>query len=276
MPGLRIRPAQLPYEAFTSIAWARESEPTKDVRELLIIKALPMIVPDTVLQHDAEKRRIKKGLLADSDELAIFEKTLFLPYLDFTYQYPTQRGLLSKQTVIEKGRSAVLALREVDFGFAPELTALAHQLVECESDEASVVQGVDSTVLVHERLEDLTKVLADYDSELQKLSEQYDSLFKTEGAKEELKDNIDSLKKTRNERTRMFVDGLKLPSKIDLGELELLEGNLFYIPYFITRLSGRGESRFLVWDRHGKESELIADELARNRRFRELVLSHAS
>ncbi len=235
-----------------------------------------MVVPEGVLNHDAEKRRIKKGLLDESGERAVFDKTLYLPYLDFTYQYPKERGLLSKQRVLGQGRSVVLALREVDFGFAPELATLAHQIVEIESDSECVVQGVESTVLVRERLEELRMILTNYDKELLKLSEQYGSLSKSDGTREDLRDNIDHLKKTRGERFKMFVEGLKLPSRVNLDELELMEGNLFYVPYFITRLSGRGESRFLVWDRHGKESELIADELAKNRRFRELVMSHAS
>jgi hypothetical protein len=242
----------------------------------VIIKALPMIVPDTVLQHDAEKKRIKKGLLDDSGEQAIFEKMLYLPYLDFTYRYPTKKGLLSKQTVMGQGRSVVLALREVNFGFSPELAALAPQLVEIQSEAESIVEGIDSTLLVSERFEELKKMLTDYDNELLKLHEQYDSLAKADPTKEDLKDNIDHLKKTREERFKMFVDGLKLPSKIDLEKLELLEGNLFYIPYFITKLSGKAESRFIVWDRHGKESELVAEELSKNHRFRELILSHAA
>ena len=72
----------------------------------------------------------------------------------------------------------------------------------------------------------------------------------------------------------MFADGLKLPSKINLEKFELLEGNLFYIPYFVARFSRGGESRFLVWDREGKENETIAEELAKNGKFRELVQSH--
>jgi hypothetical protein len=140
-----------------------------DVPDAVIIKALPMIVPDTVLQHDAEKKRIKKGILDDSEEQAIFEKMLYLPYLDFTYQFPTEKGLLSKQTVLEQGRSVVLALREADFGFSPELAVLAPQLVETESEPESIVEGVDSTVLVNERLEELKRVLSDYDMEWENL-----------------------------------------------------------------------------------------------------------
>ena len=72
----------------------------------------------------------------------------------------------------------------------------------------------------------------------------------------------------------MFADGLKLPSKIDLEKLELLEGSLFYMPYYIAWFSRRGESRFLVWDREGKENDAIADELTKNSKFRELIQSH--
>lgn len=242
--------------------------------EQTVVKALPMVVPETVLQQDAEKKRAKKGILRDSEEETAFERTLYLPYLDFTYQYPTLKGLFSKQTIIQQGRSVVLALREVDFGFAPELTSLAPQVVEVQSDPGSVVQGIDSTALVNERLEDLKKILSDYDTELIKLTQQYDSMLKTDSTRQGLRENIDHLKTTRQERLKIFVDGLKLPSKIDLEKLELLEGNLFYIPYFITKLSGGSESRFLVWDRHGKDNELISEELAKNHKFRQLILSH--
>jgi hypothetical protein len=71
----------------------------------------------------------------------------------------------------------------------------------------------------------------------------------------------------------MFADGLKLPSKIDLEKLELLEGSSFFIPYFVARLSRGGESRFLVWDREGRENETIAEELMKNGKFRDLIQS---
>ena len=233
-------------------------------------------MPETVLQQDAEKKRAKKGILGASEERSLFEKTLYLPYLDFTYQFLSEKGLFSKQSVLGRGRSVVMALREVDFGFAPELVAFAPQLVELESDSGSIVQGVGSTVLVSERLEELKKMLTEYDKELSRLSEEYKSMLKTGSTRQDLKDSIDHLKNTREERLKMFADGLKLPSKVDLKTLELLEGGLFYIPYFITKLYSRGESRFLVWDRHGKENESIEDELAKNRGFRELILSYGS
>ncbi len=241
--------------------------------EQMIVKALPMAVSEAALQHDAEKKRIKKGLLGGSEEHRVFEKTLYLPYLDFTYQFSAEKGLISKQTVLGQGRSVVLALREVDLGFYPELATLAPQLIDIESDSGSIVHGVDSTVLVSERLEELKQVLSDYDNQLQELSKQYDSLLKTDRAKEDIKDSIDHLKKTRETRWKMFADGLNLPSKVDLGKLELLEGRLFYMPYYIVWFSRRGESRFLVWDREGKENDAIADELMKNSKFRDLVQS---
>src|SRR5213592_4271615 len=204
----------------------------------MVVKALPMTVPEAALQHDAEK------------------------------------GLLSKQTVMGQGRSVVLALREVDLGFYPELAALAPQLIDIESEPGSIIQGVDSTVLVGERLEELKQVLSDYDIQLRELSKQYDSLLKTDRAKADIKDSIDHLKKTRETRWKMFADGLKLPSKIDLEKLELLEGSLFYMPYYIVWFSRRGESRFLVWDREGKENDAIADEFMKNSKFRDLIQSH--
>jgi len=243
--------------------------------EATVVKALPMLVPETTLQHDAEKKRVKRGILSDSEERRIFEKTLYLPYLDFTYQYPAQKGFLSKQAVIGQGRSVVLALREVDLGFYPDLAALAHQLVDVEAESDSIVQGIESTVLVNERLEELKKVLSDYDYQLQELEKQYNSLLKTENARQVVKESIDHLKKTREVRWKMFADGLKLPRKIDLEKIELLEGSLFYMPYFMVKFTRGGESRFLVWDREGKENESLADELMKNNKFRDLMQSYA-
>ena len=242
--------------------------------EPMVVKALPMTIPEVALQHDAEKKRIKKGILGGSEEHRVFEKIMYLPYLDFTYQFSAEKGLLSKQTVLGQGRSVVLALREVDLGFYPELAALAPRLTDIESEPGSIIQGVDSTVLVSERLEELKQVLSDYDNQLRELAKQYDSLLKTDRAKQDIKDSIDHLKKTRETRWKMFADGLKLPSKVDLEKLELLEGSLFYMPYYIAWFSRRGESRFLVWDREGKENDAIADELTKNSKFRELIQSH--
>jgi len=72
----------------------------------------------------------------------------------------------------------------------------------------------------------------------------------------------------------MFADGLKLPSKIDLETFEFLEGSVFYMPYFLARFSRGGESRFLAWDRGGKENDTIEEELTKNSKFRDLVQSH--
>jgi len=235
-----------------------------------------MLLPEAVIQQEAEKKRIKKGILGGVEERFVFGKTVFLPYLDFTYQYTAEKGFLSKQSVLGQGRSVFMALREVNLGFDPEMISLLPQLAEIELDTGSVVQGVDSTVLVGERLNELKTVLYDYDRRLGELSKQYDSLTKTDPAKEEVKENIDHLKRTRETRWKMFADGLKLPSKIDLEKFELLEGNLFYVPFFVARFSRGGESRFLVWDREGKENETIAEELMKNGKFRDLVQSHVT
>src|SRR5713226_1556493 len=243
--------------------------------EHTVVRALLSLVPDDVFQRDAEKKRIKKGILGGSEERVIFAKTLYLPYLDFTYQYSTEKGFLSKQTILGQGRSVVMALREVNFGFYPELATLAPQLADMESESNSVVHGVDSTVLVSERLDELKQMLSGYDKQLDDLSQQYNSLLKTDTAKQDVKENIDSLKKTRESRWKMFAEGLKLPSKIDMDKFEFLEGNLFYVPYFMAKLSRGGESRFLVWDREGKENDSLADELMKNNKFRDLIQSHA-
>jgi len=235
-----------------------------------------MLLPESVVQEDAEKKRVKRGMLGGSEERFVFGKILYLPYLEFTYQYSTEKGFLSKQNVLAQGRSAVMALREVNLGFYPELVSLLPQLAEVDANSGSVVQGVDSTILVSERLEELKTMLSDYDGQLRELSKQYDSLTKTDRARQEIKENIDHLKRTRETRWKMFADGLKLPSRIDLEKFEFLEGRLFYMPYFVARFSRGGESRFLVWDRAGKENETIAEELMKNGRFRELVQSHVT
>jgi hypothetical protein len=241
--------------------------------ERIIIRSLLMRVPESIVQQDAEKKRVKKGILGGSEEQFVFGKTLYLPYLEFTYQYSTEKGFLSKQSILAQGRSVVMALREVNLGFYPELISIMPQLADVEPESGSVVQGVDSTILVSERLDELRRMLSDYDHQLQELSKQRDSLTKADSAKQEIKENIDHMKKTREARWKMFADGLKLPSKIDLEKFELLEGSLFYMPYFVARFSRGGESRFLVCDREGKENETIADELMKNGKFRELVQS---
>src|SRR5438445_5293116 len=241
--------------------------------EQIVVKALPLLVPESVVQQDAEKKRVKRGILGGSEERFVFGKILYLPYLDFTYQYSTEKGFLSKQSVLAQGKSTVMALREVNLGFYPELISLLPQLADVEPDSGSVMQGVDSTILVSERLDELRTMLSDYDKQLLELSKQHDSLTKTDRAKREIEENIDHLKKTREMRWKMFADGLKLPSKIDPETFELLEGNLFYIPYFFAKFSRGGESRFSVWDRKGKENDTIAEELMQNNKFRDLVQS---
>ena len=243
--------------------------------EQAIVKALPMLVSETILHQAAERKRIKKGMLDEAEENNVFERTLFLPYLDFTYEYNAEKGLFSKRTVQAKGRSIILALREVDLDFYPELAPLGPLMIEIRPGTNSVVEGVDSTVLPRERLEELKIMLSDYDNQLLELAKQYDSMAKTDPLREEIKDNIDHLRETRETRWKMFADGLSLPSRIDLDTIEFLDGSLFYMPYFIVRFARSGESRFLVWDREGRPNEPLAEELMKNGRFRDLVLSHA-
>src|SRR5690242_20324739 len=135
-----------------------------------------MLLPESAIQEDAEKKRVKRGMLGGSEEKFVFGKILYLPYLEFTYQYSTEKGFLSKQNVLAQGRSAVMALREVNLGFYPELVSLLPQLAEVDANPGSVVQGVDSTILVNERLEELKTMLSDYDGKLRELSKQHDSL----------------------------------------------------------------------------------------------------
>lgn len=239
------------------------------------MKVLPMLVSESVLLRAAERKREKRGILDDSEERMIFGRTLNLPYLDFAYRYSAEKGFLSKQSVVGHGRSVLMALREASFGFAPELISLVSQLTDVESLPSSIIPGVDSTVLVSEMLDELRKTLFEYDQRLIELSSQHDSLEKTDHRRDDLKDNIDHLKKTRETRWKIFADGLRLPARTDLDKLEVLEGNLFYIPYFIVELKQERESRFLVWDRQGKESDPIADELAKNEKFRRLVQSYS-
>jgi len=165
--------------------------------EHIIIRALPMLVPVSVVQQDAEKRRVKKGILGGSEERFVFGKTLCLPYLEFTYQYSTEKGFLSKRSILAQGRSVVMALREVNLGFYPELISIMPQLADVESESGSVVPGVDSTILVSERLDELKRMLSDYDHQLHELSKQRDSLTKKASAKQEINENIDHMKKTR-------------------------------------------------------------------------------
>ena len=234
-----------------------------------------MLVSETLLHQAAERKRIKQGMLDEADEKNVFEKTLLLPYLDFTYRYLAERGLFSRRTVEAKGRSIILALREVDLDFYPELAPLGPLMIEIRSGSDTVVKGVDSTALPSERLDELKIILSDYDNRLLDLAKQYDSMAQSDPLRDEIKDNIDHLKETRETRWKMFADGLSLPSRVDLETIEFLEGSLFYMPYFVVRFVRSGESRFLVWDREGKPNEPLAEELMKNGRFRDLVLSHA-
>ncbi len=242
----------------------------------MIVRAAPLAVPEEVFLRDTDRKRAKKGLLGGSEERIVFAKTIFLPYLDFTYRFPTEKGLLSKQTVITEGRSTMLALREANLGFDPRLVALAPMLVDMEEDSKSVVSGVDSTVLVSERLVELKNLLRDYEVQSEERLKQYEALPKESPARESLKKNIEFLRKTKLLRWKMFADGLQLPPRLDLDKLELLDGTLFYMPFFIAKLSRGGERRYIVWNHEGKEDDTIADELTKNHKFRDLIETHVN
>jgi DNA helicase HerA-like ATPase len=244
--------------------------------ERMQVRVLPLMVPEEGLMREAERKRAKGGILSGAEEKAAFAKTFYLPYLDFSYEYSAKKGFLSKQTVLNKGRSALLALREADLGFDPNLAELAPQLVEAELDSDSIIRGVDSTTLVQERLDELRRLLSDYEKQLEGLRGKKGAVSKNDPKGLSLKDHIEHLEEARSSRWKIFADGLKLPSKTDPSTLELLEGGLLYIPYFIVKLSRGGESRFLVWDRRGKENDTIADELMKNKKFRELIESRAT
>jgi hypothetical protein len=241
----------------------------------MTVRAIPSAVPEEVFLRNTDRKRAKKGLLGGSQEKIVFAKTIFLPYLDFTYRFPAEKGLLSKQTVISEGRSTMLALREADLGFDPRLVELAPMLVEIDEGSTLLIDGVDSTVLVTERLAELKNLLRDYEVQSEERSKQYETLPKESPARENLKENIEYLRKTKLLRWKMFADGLQLPPKLDLDRLELLDGTLFYMPYFIAKLSSGGERRYLVWNREGKEDDTIADEITKNNKFRALVEAHA-
>ncbi len=239
------------------------------------IRALPLAVPEEALLRDTDRRRSKKGLLGGTEERIVFAKTIFLPFLDFTYRFPAQKRLMSKETVISEGRSTLLALREADLGFDPKLVSLIPLLGEMEDGSSSIIDGVDSTLLVSERLTELKDILRDYEIQSEERSKQYETLPEESPTKEILKENIEFLRKTKLLRWKMFADGLRLPQKLDLDSLELLEGTLFYLPYFVSKLSSGGGPRFLVWNHVGKEDDTIADELTKNHKFRALVEAHA-
>ncbi|HZY46732.1 MAG TPA: hypothetical protein VFE96_02940 [Candidatus Bathyarchaeia archaeon] len=241
----------------------------------MTVRAVPMAVPEEVFLRDTDRKRAKKGLFGGSEERVVFARTIFLPYLDFTYRFSAERGLMSKQTVTSEGRSTVLALREANLGFDPKLVAMAPMLIDMEENSVSIIPGVDSTVLVNERLAELKDLLRDYEVQSEARSKQYESLPKDSPAKEDLKEGIEFLRKTKLLRWKMFADGLQLPPNVNLEQLEVMDGALFYLPFFIAKLSGGGEARFLVWDHEGKEDETVADEMSKNHKFRALVEAHA-
>ncbi len=105
----------------------------------MTVRAVPLAVPEEVFLRDTDRKRAKKGILGGAEERIVFAKKIFLPYLDFTYRFPSERGLLSKQIVMSEGRSTVLALREANFGFDPRLVEIAPMLADMEVNTSAII-----------------------------------------------------------------------------------------------------------------------------------------
>src|SRR5437870_13606275 len=110
--------------------------------EQIVVKALPLLVPESVVQQDAEKKRVKKGILGGSEERFVFGKILYLPYLDFTYQYSNVNGFLSKRCIIRHGRTVVIAIRSEQLHVYDDLVSMLPQHPEIESNSATVILEV--------------------------------------------------------------------------------------------------------------------------------------
>src|SRR5712692_8158497 len=89
--------------------------------EKLTARILPLSIPEVVFRDEVERRRAKGGVLRGSVEKVISGKTLYLPYLEFSYRYSVRKGFISKHPVIHEGKSVIIDVSEIDFGFQPEL-----------------------------------------------------------------------------------------------------------------------------------------------------------
>ena len=206
--------------------------------EKVPVRILPLLIPEVVLRDELEKRRAKGGVLRGSVERVVSEKTLYVPYLEFSYRYSAREGFISKHTVIHESRSVVIGLSEIDFGFQPEILQKLPEIKKSDIGLSEVLSGADSTSFVKERIGELRRQISTNSGE---------------------------------PRWKLFADGLRLSSKTDLETLEVLGGNLFYVPFFIAKLSGDSESRYLAWDRYGKEDSRLTLELMNNTKFRDMV-----
>ncbi len=235
--------------------------------EKLTARVLPLIVPEAVFRQEVERKRGKRGLFRGSDEGVVFERVVYLPYLEFSYRYSVKKGLVSKQIVINEGKSVALGLADVDFGFQPEFLQRLAESGKSEVDPSELITGLESTTFVKRKIDDLRRLLAE---EANQKGER-ELARKNTGSKQNSAEAVDALRRMKEARWKIFADGLKLSSTQDLETLEVLDGTLFYIPYFIAKLSRGPESRYLAWDRFGKEDLRITLELARNTKFRDLV-----
>src|SRR5437867_1193773 len=178
--------------------------------EKLTAKILPLLIPEVVFKDEVEKRRAKGGVLRGSVERVISGKTLYLPYLEFSYRYSVRKGFISKHSVIREGKSVIIDLSEIDFGFQPELLLKLPETRTSDVSMSEVLPRADSTSFVKERIEELRRLIS---------------------------------RNAGEPRWKLFAEGLSLSSKTDLETLEVLAGKLFYVPYFIAKLSRNSESR---------------------------------
>ena len=206
--------------------------------EKLTARILPLSIPEVVFRDEVERRRAKGGVLRGSVEKVISGKTLYLPYLEFSYRYSVRKGFISKHSVIHEGKSVIIDVSEIDFGFQPELLQELPETRTSDVSMSEVLPRADSTSFVKERIEELRRLIS---------------------------------RNAGEPRWKLFAEGLSLSSKTDLETLEVLGGNLFYVPYFISKLSRNSESRYLVLDRSGKEDSRLTLELMNNTRFRDIV-----
>src|SRR6266852_1849996 len=75
--------------------------------EKLTVRILPLGVPEHVLLGEVERKRRKRGLFGGSEEKVGLARTLYLPYLEFSYRYSVEKGFVSKQRVLTQGKSAM-------------------------------------------------------------------------------------------------------------------------------------------------------------------------
>jgi len=142
--------------------------------------------------------------------------------------------------LVNEGRSAAFGLPEVDFGFQPELLQKLPETRRSDLASSEVIAGLDSTSPVKGRIEELRKLLAEVEEEQKGQLEpgrKAQSSASSSGT-------VDALKRVTETRWKAFAEGLGLSSKRALETLEVLDGSLFYVPYFIAKFARGSETRY--------------------------------